>query len=369
MYLLHTRRKGLLFAATFFSIFVSTKCDIQVSTHDLSLKLQEVGHFKVNLVNYNKPDFTLNLIVQHDDIIKLVPPSVKFSPSNRAYEIAVEATSAGHSEITANVTGTNATINVNDIYLRVTVYKNKALDTLSVIIGWTYFVAWSVSFYPQIYINYRRKSVIGLNFDFLSLNVVGFILYSVFNVGLYAIPEIEAQYFKKYPRGLNPVQLNDVVFGVHATVATVLTITQCFLYERGDQRVSFTAKGILGIFAAFLSISLILVATNVLFWLDFLYFCSYVKLAITLIKYIPQAYMNYRRKSTVGWSIGNILLDFTGGILSMLQMIIISHNYDDWVSIFGDPTKFGLGLFSVIFDIFFMIQHYILYRHSNYEEN
>jgi len=40
---------------------------------------------------------------------------------------------------------------------------------------------------------------------------------------------------------------------------------------------------------------------------------------------------------------------------------------DDWVSIFGDPTKFGLGLFSVVFDIFFIIQHYILYRHSNYE--
>lgn len=63
--------------------------------------------------------------------------------------------------------------------------------------------------------------------------------------------------------------------------------------------------------------------------------------------------MNYRRKSTVGWSIGNILLDFTGGILSMLQMIVNAHNYNDWQSIFGDPTKFGLGLFSGKFIIFF----------------
>lgn len=37
--------------------------------------------------------------------------------------------------------------------------------------------------------------------------------------------------------------------------------------------------------------------------------------------------MNYRRKSTVGWSIGNILLDFTGGMLSMLQMILNGYNY------------------------------------------
>ena len=35
---------------------------------------------------------------------------------------------------------------------------------------------------------------------------------------------------------------------------------------------------------------------------------------------------------------------------------------DDWTSIFGDPTKFGLGLFSVAFDIVFMVQHYGLYR-------
>lgn len=39
-----------------------------------------------------------------------------------------------------------------------------------------------------------------------------------------------------------------------------------------------------------------------------------------------QAYMNYKRKSTVGWSIGNVLLDFTGGVLSILQMILQSYN-------------------------------------------
>ncbi len=37
---------------------------------------------------------------------------------------------------------------------------------------------------------------------------------------------------------------------------------------------------------------------------------------------------------------------------------------DDWDSIFGDPTKFGLGLFSVLFDLLFAVQHYVLYRSS-----
>lgn len=75
--------------------------------------------------------------------------------------------------------------------------------------------------------------------------------------------------------------------------------------------------------------SLSIAAAGVWHWLDFLNACSYIKLAITLIKYVPQAVMNYRRKSTQGWSIGNILLDFTGGMLSMLQMILNAYNYSE----------------------------------------
>lgn len=72
---------------------------------------------------------------------------------------------------------------------------------------------------------------------------------------------------------------------------------------------------------------MILAISEVINWLDFLYYCSYIKLIITLIKYVPQAFYNYKRQSTIGWSIGNIFLDFTGGVLSMLQMVLNAHNY------------------------------------------
>lgn len=75
--------------------------------------------------------------------------------------------------------------------------------------------------------------------------------------------------------------------------------------------------------------------------------------------------MNYKRKSTIGWSITNILLDFTGGALSLLQMFLLAYNFNDWSSIFGSPTKFGLGFFSIVFDIVFIIQHYVLYRNNS----
>ena len=125
----------------------------------------------------------------------------------------------------------NCRIDVQNAFVRVTVQHSKALDIFSQVIGWIYFVAWSISFYPQIYENWKRKSVLGLSFDFLGLNVIGFVLYSVFNVGLYWVGPIQEQYFAKHPTGVNPVQLNDVIFSLHAVFACLITISQCLIYE------------------------------------------------------------------------------------------------------------------------------------------
>jgi uncharacterized protein with PQ loop repeat len=63
--------------------------------------------------------------------------------------------------------------------------------TISSYIGWTYFLMWSVSFYPQLIINWRRKSVSGVSFDYLAFNVVGFACYSVFNLALKFSPVVQ----------------------------------------------------------------------------------------------------------------------------------------------------------------------------------
>ncbi|XP_035508841.1 cystinosin isoform X2 [Morone saxatilis] len=206
------------------------------------------------------------------------------------------------------------------------------------------------------------NSVVGLNFDFLALNLTGFIAYSVFNIGLFWVPYIKEEFLKRNPNGINPVSANDVFFSLHAVLLCLVYVTQAAVYERGGQRVSWTALFLLLIGWTFALISLFVAVARQITWLDYLYYFSYIKLAVTLIKYVPQAYMNYKRQSTEGWSIGNVLLDFTGGTLSILQMILQSYNNDEWRLIFGDPTKFGLGLFSVVFDILFMTQHYCLYR-------
>ncbi|XP_054880125.1 cystinosin isoform X4 [Poeciliopsis prolifica] len=260
-----------------------------------------------------------------------------------------KATSANFTVITHDVGQVTAHLFSNNTHLdslssriRFIVIHSSVLSVVAQVIGWIYFVTWSVSFYPQAWENWRRKSV--------------------FNIGLFWIPYIKEEFLQKNPNGINPVNANDVFFSLHALLFCVIYVSQAALYEKGGQRVSWTARILLLIGWAFALISLFVAVAHKITWLEYLYYFSYIKLAVTLIKYVPQAYMNYRRQSTVGWSIGNVLLDFTGGVFSILQMIIQSYNNDEWKLVFGDPTKFGLGLFSVAFDIIFMTQHYCLYR-------
>ncbi|XP_077692652.1 cystinosin isoform X3 [Eretmochelys imbricata] len=251
--------------------------------------------------------------------------------------------------------------------IRFQVIHSNIVRIIDQVTGWIYFFAWSISFYPQVFENWRRKSVVGLSFDYIAFNLTGFIAYSVFNVGLFWIAYIKEQFLRQYPNGVNPVDSNDVFFSLHAVALTLFTIFQCCIYERASQRVSRVAIGLLVIAWIFTFTTLSVAAAGEITWLQFLFFFSYIKLGISLIKYFPQAYMNFRRKSTEGWSIGNVLLDFTGGSFSLLQMFLQSYNNDEWILIFGDPTKFGLGLFSITFDVVFIIQHYCLYRTSGYE--
>jgi cystinosin len=93
-----------------------------------------------------------------------------------------------------------------------------------------------------------------------------------------------------------------------------------------------------------------------------IYTVSYVKLFVTLVKYLPQIITNRRNRSTQGWAIDQILLDFAGGLLSIAQLGIDSYLQHDWSGITGNPVKLALGNVAMFFDVVFMVQHYCLYQ-------
>ncbi|KAL8988069.1 MAG: hypothetical protein Q9177_002802, partial [Variospora cf. flavescens] len=84
-------------------------------------------------------------------------------------------------------------------------------------------------------------------------------------------------------------------------------------------------------------------------------------LLVTVIKYIPQVRTNYERKSTVGWSIEQIVLDLVGAVFSVAQLVIDSLLQGDWSGVTGNPVKFGLGNVTVVFDVIFVLQRYVFY--------
>jgi len=239
------------------------------------------------------------------------------------------------------------------------------LEVLSTVIGWTYFFLWSFSFYGQVLLNYRRKRVDGLSMDFAWLNVYGHGSYAVFNCAMFFSEDVRRQYREKNGGHDSSVRGNDVAFAVHAVTLATFTLLQTFWYPRAPgQLLSNFNRVLLVAFTVFCLVDLTLVVSAAEQVLPFLYHLSYFKLYVSIAKYVPQAWLNYQRQSTVGWSITNILLDFSGGVLSLAQLFLDSWLAHDWSSVTGNPVKFGLSLLSILFDVLFMVQHYVLYRHA-----
>ncbi|KAJ1654781.1 hypothetical protein IWQ61_005346 [Dispira simplex] len=236
---------------------------------------------------------------------------------------------------------------------------------VSAVLGWLYFASWSVSFYPQVLLNYRRKSVQGLSIDFLVYNSFGFACYALYNITFYASDTVRQEYRERNAGQENLVRFNDVVFAVHAFLVATFTLGQSLVYKRHrHQRLSLVAKSFLVCSGLGITTLLMGVTLGATAWIDLMYFFSYVKLMVSLVKYCPQVYANYLAQSTMGWSIHNILLDFNGGVLSMAQLLLDAGRLDNWDGVLGNPVKLGLALVSMAFDVVFMVQHYILYRRN-----
>lgn len=310
---------------------------------------------------------TFALTSEKKEVAYPVKQYITFSKENgeKPVKVYIHAKTVGDTDIKIRYNDTHSQPGslVHDHY-HVLVINSLPIKYISMAVGWIYFFAWAISNYPQVYINFKRKSVVGVSFDYLGYTITGFLSYSIFNVGLFWIPLIQKLYFQKYGGSVIPVQINDVFFGLHnATIITIIII-QCFIYQRGSQVVSRICKAIVTIAWLFAGASLIPAIMAKIDWWTYINFYCYINLSLTIVKYMPQVYMNYARKTTVGWSIAFVILDLVGGVFSLVQMFLVAYNHNEWNSIFGDITKVGLGILTLIFDFIFMFQHYVLYNEA-----
>ena len=156
-------------------------------------------------------DFLYDGKLQPDRVFIDTIPSITFNQSSsddQSREIRFVGRHQGHLVLSAQSAQTNASSSIG--FLLIDIARSHVLSIFIQIVGWIYFFAWSISFYPQIFLNFKRRSVIGLNFDFLALNIIGHSCYSVFNLYLYTSHDVQQQYYEKHPHGVLPVLLNDV---------------------------------------------------------------------------------------------------------------------------------------------------------------
>jgi len=96
---------------------------------------------------------------------------------------------------------------------------------------------------------------------------------------------------------------------------------------------------------------------------------GWMKIVLTNLRSVPQIYLNWERKSPRGWSMGAVVLDLTGGSLSLVQIFIDTWAIDRKGLFYNlNLPKFALGIMSIVYDGVYLMQHYCLgYRKNNIE--
>ncbi|KAL9984635.1 hypothetical protein ACROYT_G006954 [Oculina patagonica] len=187
--------------------------------------------------------------------------------------------------------------------------------------------------------------------------LLSYVTYLIYNVAVYFDPKLVLSDLNED----NPVKLTDVVFAIVAFICTSFQGIQCLMYDRGSQTIHrSTVVVCIGCLLA-LAVLTVLRCFGVGSWFLVLQYCGYVKLVVSFGTYSPQVWLNFKRKSTAGFHIGGVLLDFGGGVLSLLQMDLYCFIEHSNTQLTGNIPKMALAVVTLLFNIILVWQHYVFY--------
>ncbi|KAM3511960.1 hypothetical protein MY11210_004360 [Beauveria gryllotalpidicola] len=245
------------------------------------------------------------------------------------------------------------------------------IKLVSAIIGWAYTLCWGVSFYPLLLSNIRRRSTEGVSIDFCLLNMLGMAAYATYNVVFFCSPVVRRQYAERNPDNPTPmVQPNDVAYTLHGLAIASTIYSQFYprlwgFYTTRPAKISPWCS--MTFWACILAALLGILAASAFpdsqswMWLDVVYLVGNFKTLLTLLKYLPQVWLNYRRKSTQGLPPLPFALDIGGATLSLLQLLI-DVAYSHQPAALANPVKLVLSNLLIFFDAVLLFQRFVLYR-------
>jgi cystinosin len=174
--------------------------------------------------------------------------------------------------------------------------------------------------------------------------------------------------------GYSPLLTNiDLVYSVHGLVLTTVAISQLFCWGFKKRTTSLRKMTKLIILCVLSAIAVLysVVGTNklhalkdqasneVFSLLDLAIVLSYIKIFMSLIKYIPQLLHNHKRRSVLGFSMFTIFLDCSGGILSVAQLFLdayITTGHLNMEILISNGGKLWLSFVTLFFDCCFIYQ-------------
>jgi cystinosin len=183
--------------------FSSSNIAIASKIHDIKLLVNETIMLNFDISNEKslKQSTKIAFNTTKIGIISIDSSNILITKNLTQFSILFTSQEVGKSTVSLVENSTLKQLDLKNAYIQFTVQHSNILDLLSQIIGWIYFLSWSLSFYQQVVKNWKRKSVVGLDFDFVALNILGFGLYSFFNVALYWVKPIQSTYFSRHPQG------------------------------------------------------------------------------------------------------------------------------------------------------------------------
>lgn len=224
---------------------------------------------------------------------------------------------------------------------------NSTITTL----GISYITLWSISFYLQLFLIKKVKHSEGYSLDFQIFNIFGFGFYTISNI----------HYL--YQNGLNFNSSLDLIFSTHAFLISIIILILTFYYPKKKNK---------GHFGSYIMIFIFFVMAVIFFFVnkffvfgsenDLWIFMGMGKSIVSTLKYLYQIYLNRDRGTTEGFSVGNIVLDLSGGFLSLLQVFLEIWSVGG--GFFDDRTnvpKIGLAFVVIFFDFVLLYQFFFVF--------
>ena len=231
------------------------------------------------------------------------------------------------------------------LYALPNAYLSYPYNYISHCLMYVYASSWCIRYYPQIILNIHRRSTLGLSIDTLCISIIGFLLYTIYNIYFYFQPDRNKYYLTNRNDNDNMSQISkrsihkfneiidfgDLFFSIHAVVAILIIIIQCLWYDGIAQLPQPYTLAIMSMIILFSFIYLFIIYyisndKDPFTLVDWLFSISIITVITETTRLIPQFMINYESHIFIGIDLGAVTLDLIGGLASFSQVVFDSYD-------------------------------------------